>query len=242
VLLLYLVTRTWSTLPTFDRDILAHPPQIVAGVATGTRIARPTEHRVRPDDPLPAQARTLYEGAVANVATRFGLRYFIGYDQGHRAAFEHLAPQLQTPAAYRQFGVQLVIVPADEVGSRRVLATDAPYGPYALVDNPGARPRAFVGDAACRVVEHAPESVDVTCDAATDGRAVLLDAYARGWTATIDGVPADIEVVDELVRGVRITQGHHVIAYRYRAPGLGLGALISLLAWLAAALYLAIRR
>jgi hypothetical protein len=242
VLLLFVVTRTWSTLPTFDRDVLAHPPQIVAGVAPGTRIARPTEHRVRPDDSLPAQARTLYEGAVANVATRFGLRYFIGYDQGHTGTFEQRARELQNEAAYRRFGVQLVIVGTDEVGARHVLATDAPYGPYALVENPGARPRAFVGDLPCTIVEHAPESVDVTCDAAAPGTAVLLDSYAAGWTATVDGAPTPIERVDDLVRGVHITTGHHVIAYRYETPGLRLGALLALLAWLAAIGYLLIRR
>jgi uncharacterized membrane protein YfhO len=61
---------------------------------------------------------------------------------------------------------------------------------------------------------------------------VLLDAWAPGWTATVDGAPATIERADLAARAVRISAGTHRIAFRYRAPGLRLGAAVSVLAWL----------
>ena len=61
---------------------------------------------------------------------------------------------------------------------------------------------------------------------------MLLDAWAPGWSATVDGAPARIELAEGLVRAVAVGSGRHVIAFRYTAPGLHLGAAISLTGWL----------
>ncbi len=60
----------------------------------------------------------------------------------------------------------------------------------------------------------------------------MLDAWAPGWTATIDGEPASIERADLLVRAVKIPAGAHVVSFRYVAPGWHLGLLLAGLAWL----------
>jgi hypothetical protein len=139
-----LVTATWTLLPTFDREIVKHPPAILRGVGP-SRIAHPLRHETRPLDPLPAQARTLYEGAAPNVAAPFGFSYVVGYDQAHSARFEHWRPLLVAAGrlAYDLYGVAYVIAHTDETHAQ-IAGTDAPFGPNVLFENADRRPRAFV--------------------------------------------------------------------------------------------------
>lgn len=271
----HLVGRTWALLPTFDREILAHRPAVLGHVPPG-RLARPREHRMRPGDPLTAQAQTLYEGAAPNVATRYGFSYLLGYDQGHSGRFEAAQQALAVDDSMNdRYGADFEIVERDATAGRPILGSDEPYGPYALVRNDGARPRAFVterwtwhtepglpntaldavtlyghgpshdgagGLTPCTVMSHRPEHVDLICNASSgDSYAVLLDAWAPGWTVTIDGAPARIELAEGLVRAVAVGPGRHVIAYRYTTPGLRLGAAISLVAWMLWIATLAVR-
>jgi hypothetical protein len=79
----------------------------------------------------------------------------------------------------------------------------------------------------CTVRSPRPEEVVLDCTSASGGYAVLLDEYLPGWTAELDGGLASILTADGLFRAVRVGPGAHKIAFRYRTPGLRLGALIS---------------
>lgn len=61
---------------------------------------------------------------------------------------------------------------------------------------------------------------------------VVSDALASGWSATVDGVAATIWPTNTAVRGVEVPAGTHRVEMRYRAPGLQIGAGITLLALL----------
>ncbi|HLU64670.1 MAG TPA: YfhO family protein, partial [Kofleriaceae bacterium] len=98
---------------------------------------------------------------------------------------------------------------------------------------PGAAPQP---SPPCQVRAPAPEHVTLSCSSSTGGYAVLLDRVAPGWTAELDGRPARIERADLLARAVAVPPGDHEIRFRYRTPGLRLGGLVSLLAWLNLAL------
>ena len=74
------------------------------------------------------------------------------------------------------------------------------------------------------------------CTSSAGGYAVLLDAWAPGWSATVDGEPVSIDRADLLVRAARVGPGEHRVVFVYRTPGLRLSAIISLLAWLNALL------
>ena len=87
-------------------------------------------------------------------------------------------------------------------------------------------------DVPCAIATTRPESIELRCDAPADGYAVLLDAFADGWRASVDGAPAPIVRADVVARAVAIAKGRHTIAMSYRTPGLRAGALVSLLAWL----------
>lgn len=58
---------------------------------------------------------------------------------------------------------------------------------------------------------------------------VLDDQLTPGWSVLVDGRPADPVRVDAVLRGVRVPAGRHVVEWRYRVPGLRLGAALSLL-------------
>jgi uncharacterized membrane protein YfhO len=84
----------------------------------------------------------------------------------------------------------------------------------------------------CEIETPRPELVRMRCRADRPSAAVLLDAWAKGWTATVDGQPATIYRADALVRAVMIGPGEHTVEFRYRTPRLRSGALISALSWL----------
>jgi hypothetical protein len=85
----------------------------------------------------------------------------------------------------------------------------------------------------CTISSPRPEAVDLACRAPSAGYAVLLDAWSAGWSATVDGKPAPILRADVVARAVPVGAGEHVVAFRYRTPGLRAGAVVSLGAWLA---------
>jgi hypothetical protein len=95
----------------------------------------------------------------------------------------------------------------------------------------------------CAIASDHPEQVNLVCRSRAGGFAVLLDRAASGWSAAVDGQPTDIATADLLVRAVPVSPGTHQVSFLYETPGLRLGALLSLAAWLnAAALALLLRR
>lgn len=86
----------------------------------------------------------------------------------------------------------------------------------------------------CAIESERPEEVALDCTAPAGGYAVLLDRFGPGWSADVDGDAVAIQRADVLVRAVPIPPGRHRVVFRYRAPGLRLGAVISLAGWLGA--------
>ena len=60
------------------------------------------------------------------------------------------------------------------------------------------------------------------------GYLVLTDAYYPGWTATVDGQPAEIERADIMFRAVKVPAGQHRVELRYQPQSFSLGLLISI--------------
>ena len=88
----------------------------------------------------------------------------------------------------------------------------------------------------CTVARPHAGEVRLTCDVTAPGYAVLLDAWAPGWTATVDGRDVAVERADLIARAVRVGPGARVIVFRYTPPGFWLGAAVSALALLNAGL------
>jgi Bacterial membrane protein YfhO len=106
----------------------------------------------------------------------------------------------------------------DDVGGIRLVGNGPPTGAE----------RQGVAPSRCGIEVSRPEDVLLRCDSPLGGYAVLLDEWAPGWTATVDGQPAAIERVDALFRAVAIDRGAHQVRLRYSTPGLGAGVAASL--------------
>jgi hypothetical protein len=62
---------------------------------------------------------------------------------------------------------------------------------------------------------------------------VLSDLFLAGWTATVDGVPAEIVATNGIFRGVYLEPGDHEIRFTYRPRVVGVGLALSLASGLA---------
>ncbi len=78
------------------------------------------------------------------------------------------------------------------------------------------------------LIRDEPEEVRVRVASACPGYLVLSDTLVPGWSATLDGADVPILHGDYAFRAVRIPAGEHEVVFRYRAPGLRLGAALSL--------------
>ncbi|MBX7098040.1 MAG: YfhO family protein [Myxococcaceae bacterium] len=98
------------------------------------------------------------------------------------------------------------------------------------------------GDA--RFVIYEPERVELAATARRPAVVVLNDAFAAGWSATVDGAPAELLRANGVARAVALPAGQHQVVFTYRTPGLRSGFALALLALLgfAAALVLERRR
>lgn len=63
------------------------------------------------------------------------------------------------------------------------------------------------------------------------GTLVVLNAFAEGWKAWVDGVPGVVLPANLIFQSVDLPAGSHRIELRYTTPGLAAGFGISLLAW-----------
>ncbi len=83
---------------------------------------------------------------------------------------------------------------------------------------------------AVRVTGDQDARVALEARLARRGLVVLDDAWAPGWSVSVDGRPARALRADVVMRGVVVPAGRHRVVWSYRVPGLRTGALLSLLA------------
>ena len=67
-----------------------------------------------------------------------------------------------------------------------------------------------------RIVEYAPESIEISTNAKEKGLLVLSDAYYPGWKAFVDGKEARIYPANVAFRGVAVPKGEHRVRFVYR--------------------------
>lgn len=93
---------------------------------------------------------------------------------------------------------------------------------------------------AAAVTDHRPEHLTIDVAGAAAGWLVLTDAHYPGWTAQIDGSPAEIRYANGYQRAVWLPAGSRTVEMRYRTPGLATGALLSGLAVIVWVLWLVV--
>ncbi|MEZ6188752.1 MAG: YfhO family protein [Planctomycetota bacterium] len=101
---------------------------------------------------------------------------------------------------------------------------------------PGGPPRRV--EAQVRLLAATPDALELEVDTPHPGVLVVREAFARGWSAEVDGAPAPVLAADAMFRGVELEAGRHRVQLRYRVPGWRLGLALSALGALALAVCL----
>jgi hypothetical protein len=101
------------------------------------------------------------------------------------------------------------------------------------------------GGSDAQVVVYTPEKIVIQANTDAAGYLLLTDTYYPGWSATIDGQPADVLRADVMFRAVRLEPGTHQVEFDYRPATLYWGSRVSavaLLLWLVALIGVVRRR
>ncbi|HEY6843838.1 MAG TPA: hypothetical protein VI391_06700 [Thermoanaerobaculia bacterium] len=139
------------------------------------------------------------------------------------------APAAQKPAMLAMAGVNAVALlqPRDPNAS-----TDPrEYSYTRFAPFPGAGKFQFSGRIV-RAAEH-PNAVDVDLEAPITSPITIAISRHKYWTASIDGVPAQITPANIAFQSIRIPPGRHHIALRYRNPLIVIFGAVSLAAFVA---------
>lgn len=125
-------------------------------------------------------------------------------------------------------------VPASSLDEALAIASQEGFDPVAAVPVEGSA-SAFPASApvrgSLRVERYSPERIEVTASSETDCALFVADAFAPGWTATVDGAPAEIVPGLVLGRAIAFPKGSHRVELAYRTPGLRAGLALSALGW-----------
>jgi hypothetical protein len=127
-----------------------------------------------------------------------------------------------------EFPGRSVCVVTDRGNDHETLAVLLPSGASDSGD-------AIVADARCALVREAPEELEITTDTTSGGILVLADTFAGGWHAYVDGARSPILQVNGLFRGVYLPSGKHTVVFTYAPLSVTLGFLITGLAVLGCA-------
>jgi len=122
--------------------------------------------------------------------------------------------------------------PAYDPG-RAVLLEDAAGGAPADDDEAGGT--AAGGEAA--ITQETPERITMRLSTTGPGYAVLADAYAPGWRATLDDRPVPILRADGLFRAVALPAGEHTVVMEYRPADVVAGLVLGFVGVLLVTLY-----
>ena len=232
--------------PTAPRALLADPPRILTEVRRavgGGSLYRVPEGRAisvsAPSNDIVWLAKRNLDTLARYTAAGFGIPvpFHLDFDSLARAdvmrvtSFVEALPwerRVPVPAAS---GVTAVL--ANDVVSAPGLEPVAawPDGPY-LYRIPGARPPARLesanglGRVASDRVER-PGRRRLETDSATPASLAVTTSFWEGWSATIDGEPAEVRLANGFSQSVSLPPGRHVVLLRYWPPGLTTGLLVS---------------
>lgn len=81
------------------------------------------------------------------------------------------------------------------------------------------------------IVSDKPNRLEVRVQPGSPARLYVSDTWARGWTAMVDGAEAPIGEWNIAFRSLEVPAAAQSVVFRYRAPGLVPGLIISLMAW-----------
>ncbi len=97
--------------------------------------------------------------------------------------------------------------------------------------DPGIEPgRASDGADVVGPIVRGADRLDLSVELAAPGLLVLNEAPYPGWTAEVNGRPAEILTVNAVSRGLALPGGAHQISMRFEPPAFSAGVIVSLVA------------
>ena len=105
-----------------------------------------------------------------------------------------------------------------DVFPKRVYASAA----MSIYELPNPSPYSEILEGACQQVAQSQDAFDLTCE--RESRFLRREMLFPGWTASIDGVAAPIELYDKLFQLVVIPAGAHRLVFSYAPPFILVGA------------------
>jgi len=148
-----------------------------------------------------------------------------------------VANRLAAPRAFVARAARVAASEDDELGFVQEARFDPRSDAIVRADEIGGRWAGTAGGSA-QIVAERNDAVTLRARLPRTGLVVLGDAWAPGWTVTVDGRAARALQANMVLRGVVVPAGTHAVVWRYRVPGLRLGAALSalglalLLAWI----------
>ena len=176
------------------------------------------------------------------VAARYNVSYYIGrhsqfkdkrFEQAYLAGlldydlalFRNPAPA--KPRVYLSLHPERAASPVDPAAL--ITRPDFLSGKVDVIELSGESLPGPATAGTARIERYAPEEVRVRVDTPQPAVLILLDAYDKGWTATLEnGEETPILRANALVRAVIVPAGTHVVTFSYQTPLLKAGAWASL--------------
>jgi hypothetical protein len=199
--------------------------------------------------------RVLFADAEwANEIRHYGMASPQGADSfvpvRYRTAVEQFVPfstnrlfpfQFQNPEMMDAFGVKYVVSskPIQHAALQPIAASGDWY--FTVYEFAQARPIYRFEAGTAQHTTWTPEHRVFTVDSPAGGEFVLLENFAPGWEALVDGAPVPVERTRITFQRIQVPPGRHDVAFRYRSRALSAGAVISAFSLVAVAL-LALRR
>ena len=141
------------------------------------------------------------------------------------------------PKAWLVLSVAVVTDPLQRVA---IMANSPEFKPdrVAMVETPPQLPlepypsTTYMPAGTARVSLYDPNRIVVEADANRNCLLVLGEKYYRWWYARVDGVAARIQPVDQILRGVYLTGGHHRIEFTFDPLPFKIGKWLTLVSFL----------
>lgn len=167
-----------------------------------------------------------------------GVRYYVstpgGAPPGSTPVYRAAAFVISAIPGARPFAFSAAAV-EEAPGSAAAVALLArdPLGPV-VVEHRGAVPPA--GAATVTVTHREAGDVELRVDARHAATITVLQSYAPGWTARVDGTRTAVMPADGLFQAIAVPAGRHVVSIRYEPASVVEGAAVSLAAVVVAVL------
>ena len=104
-------------------------------------------------------------------------------------------------------------------------------GEYAILEKPVREELGPLGESSVEITVHTPHRIEMTVEADSPCLLVLSEIYyPAGWSATIDGEPAEIYKTNYVLRSVVVPEGRHDMVMTFAPSSFATGLLVSRIA------------